>query len=257
MSLRGAFVWHELMTSDIKAAATFYSKVVPWTAADSGMTDPQYWIFSAGDAMVGGLMAIPEDARKMGAPPMWTGYIGVDDVDAAAKKLVSLGGKVHREPADIPNVGRFAVVADPQGAVFELFHPASIPPGEPPPPHMPGLVGWNELYATDLETAFAFYAGMFGWTKGLGVDMGPMGVYQLFQHAGRDIGGMMTKPPQAPAPGWMYYFNAGDIDAAAKRTTDAGGKIVNGPMEVPGGDWIVQAMDPQGAMFALVGKRKT
>jgi predicted enzyme related to lactoylglutathione lyase len=255
---QGRFVWYELMTTDMKAAGAFYSAVVGWATQDSGMTDIAYTLFTSGPGMVAGLMMQPEESRKMGAPPSWMGYIAVDDVDAATGKVKRLGGKAYVEPRDIPNVGRFSVVADPQMAVFALFKP--IPPPNPPaepPAGTPGQIGWRELYASDWEKAFAFYSDMFGWKKDQSVDMGAMGTYQLFAaSSGPAIGGMFNKPAQVPATFWLYYFNVDGIDAGVERVKAAGGKVVNGPMEVPGGSHIVQCMDPQGAMFALVAPRK-
>ena len=257
---QGAFVWYELMTSDPAAATAFYTKVVGWTAADSGMPGMKYTLVSAGADQVGGIMATPEEARAMGAPPAWTGYIGVADVDAAAAAITAAGGTQHHPPDDIPGIGRFAVMADPHGAAFIVFRGTS-PDGAPQAaPNAPGHVGWHELHAGDGAAAFDFYSKQFGWEKHEGMDMGPMGVYQLFGLAGsapdRSIGGMMTKMAETPHPHWLYYFNVDAIDAAAGRVTGAGGKVVNGPMEVPGGQWIINAIDPQGAMFALVAPKR-
>lgn len=249
------FVWYELMTSDLDAAEAFYKTVVGWNAEAWDGAGMRYVIMKAGDTGIGGLMTIPEDAARMGARPGWLGYIGTPDVDAATQSVKKAGGTVHREPADIPEVGRFSVVSDPQGAMFMLFTPT----GEDKPPESlmtPGQVGWRELYAADWKSAFDFYSGQFGWTKGDAMDMGGMGIYQLFAAGGTDaVGGMMTKPPEIPAPNWLFYFNVTDIDAALARVTENKGKVIAGPMEVPGGAWIIQAMDPQGAMFALVGSR--
>lgn len=254
-SSHGKFVWYDLMTPDPKAAEAFYRGVVGWEAGDAGMPDMPYTLFSVGGAQVGGLMALTPDAVAAGAYPAWMGYVGVDDVDASAAQFAQEGGKIHRAPDDIPGIGRFAVVADPQGAVVSLFR--ALPGTEAPeaPPGTPGHAGWRELLAADGADAFAFYAKVFGWTKGAGHDMGPMGLYQLFQHGGQDLGGMMTKPPQVPAPFWLYYFNVDGIHPAVERIKAGGGQIANGPMEVPGGQWIVQGLDPQGVMFALVGPR--
>lgn len=252
---RGKFVWHELMTTDMAAAEAFYCHVVGWTAQDSGMPGMAYTLLRAGDTHIGGLMTVPEDAAKMGARPSWIGYVAVDNVDGEADRVTALGGRVLRAPADIPNVGRFAVVADPQGAVLALFKGATA---EPPPtaaPGAPGTVGWNELMAADREAAFAYYSELLGWQKGDAIDMGPMGVYQLYGTADMTLGGMMTKPAEMPMPFWTYYFNVEDIDAAVARVKEKGGMIANGPMQVPGGSWITQGFDPQGAMFALVGPR--
>lgn len=247
------FVWHELMTSDIKAAEEFYPKVVGWQAADSGMPGMAYTIFSAGASRVAGLMANPPHAQ--GVPPNWTGYIGVSNVDDYAEKVKAAGGSIMVAPQDIPNVGRFAIAQDPHGAFFALFS-SDYPPQPPAAPNTPGIVGWNELYAGDLDSAWSFYSGIFGWTKADTLDMGPAGVYQLFSAGGPPIGGMMTKMPEMHAPFWLYYFNVDAIDAAITRISDAGGKVVHGPMEVPGGSWIVQAVDPQGAFFALVATKR-
>jgi predicted enzyme related to lactoylglutathione lyase len=252
----GMFVWYDVMTTDTKPAQSFYHDVIGWNAADSGMPDRSYTIFSMGPTMIGGLMPIPEDTRKAGAGPAWMGYIGVDDVDAYAKRVTAAGGAVHRGPEDIPGIGRFAVAGDPHGAGFIIFKGASDQVPTPPPPNAPGHIGWRELHAGNGEAAFAFYSKLFGWTKGDAVDMGPMGVYQVFTIGGAPSGGMMTKMPDSPAPHWLYYFNVEGVDAAAARVKDAGGRVLMGPHEVPGGHWIVQCFDPQGAMFAMIAPKR-
>lgn len=250
-----SFVWYELMTSDAPAAEAFYRSVCGWTAADAGMPGMAYTLLSAGPTMIGGLMALPEEAAKMGARPAWLGYIGVDDVDAWAAKVTAAGGSIHKAPEDILGVGRFAAAADPHGAAFILFKGNGEAP-TPVPPGTPGHVGWHELHAGDGAAAFAFYAGLFGWTLSSEMDMGPMGSYRLFAAGGADVGGIMTKMPEMPVPSWVYYINVEAIDAAMARVTAGGGTVINGPMEVPGGQWILQGLDPQGAMFALVAPRR-
>jgi predicted enzyme related to lactoylglutathione lyase len=249
MAGSGKFVWYELMTSDANAAEKFYSDVVGWNMKDAGLPSQRYTLAHAGDLGVAGLMPIPQEAA--GARPGWIGYIAVDDVDAYARRVKDKGGAIHREPADIPGVGRFAIVADPQGIMFALFKGASAmrPPIKP---GTPGHGGWHELHALDGVKAYGFYSDMFGWTKDQAMDMGPVGVYQLFAIDGVAVGGMMTKMPSTPSPFWLYYFNVPEIRAGEARVKAAGGQIINGPTEVPGGSWIVQCLDPQGAMFALV-----
>jgi len=255
-NLAGKFVWYDQMSNDLPGAEAFYSKVVGWTLAPNTMNDQRYTILQAGSSAIGGLMPIPEEARKAGAPPMWMGYIWVDDVDAAAKRVTAAGGRIMRGPMDIPNVGRFAVAGDPHGAGFILFR-ANRDDGPPPPaPGTPGTIGWRELHAGDGKADFDFYSGLFGWTKGDALDMGPMGTYQIFKLDGQMAGGVMTKTPQTPMPMWLYYVNVEAIDAAADRIKSAGGRVVNGPTEVPGGAWTVQALDPQGAPFGLVAPKR-
>jgi predicted enzyme related to lactoylglutathione lyase len=251
----GRFVWHELMTTDMEAAKAFYGSVVGWGTQDTPMPGMNYSLFMLGDTHVAGLMNLPEEACRMGAPPSWIGYVAVDDVDASAEQAKRLGGVVHVPPRDIPDVGRFSVIADPQGATLALFR--SSRPGQDQPSEMmtPGRVGWYELLTSNWETAFAFYSEMFGWQKADAIPMGEMGVYQLFSAGGPPIGGMFNKPPMIPVSFWLYYIAVSDIDAVATRVTSGGGQIMMGPMQVPGGAWIVQGRDPQGAMFALVGQR--
>src|SRR5271170_1552207 len=185
----GKFLWYELMTTDVTAAKAFYSTVVGWTTKDMSMPGMEYTIFQVGEAGVAGLMT-----RGPSAPPTWVGYIGADDVDEYAAKVAAAGGAIHKPPADIPTVGRFAVVTDPHGAHFILFKPSlDMPSVPPPPPGSPGTTGWHELMAGDGAAAFDFYSDLFGWTKGEAHDMGPMGVYQLFEIAGVPSGGIMTK----------------------------------------------------------------
>lgn len=245
-----SFIWYELMTTDLDAAIDFYKAVIGWESEEFPGGDFRYVIMKPGEQGVAGIMTIPDEAARDGTPPMWTGYIYAPDVDAATQSVRKAGGAVYREPYDIPGVGRFAVVADPQGAAFMVMAPQG-PEGEQPAPGTPGHVGWHELYTTEWQAAFDFYSSQFGWTKDQAMDMGEMGTYQVFAAGGAPIGGMMNKPPQIPVPMWMFYFNVADIDAAAVRVTENGGKVLFGPMEVPGGGRIVQATDPQGATFAL------
>lgn len=248
------FCWYELMTSDTAAAGAFYAKVVGWITEEAQGAMPYTMLLAPAGFPVGGMMGISADMAQQGVRPGWVGYVAVDDVDGRTAKAVELGGAVHRPPSDIPGVGRFSVVADPFGAVFMLFS-AAPEFAMPPDGEGPGFVGWRELMAGDLEKAWVFYATLLGWTKDADHDMGPMGAYRLFKTGGdAAAGGMMTKPASLPASFWTYYFRVDGVRAATERLTAAGGTVMNGPMQVPGGDWIVQAMDPQGAVFALLSR---
>jgi uncharacterized protein len=252
------FVWYELVTSDAKAAEAFYRGVVGWDAdVQPGMAAGEpYTILKAGEVPVAGMLAMPKEFFASGGKPGWIGYIGVDDVEAYTKSVQEAGGKLHRAVDEIPSVGRFSVVADPQGTMFVLFQ-AKEGAERPPQPDAatPGYASWHELHAVDGKSAFEFYSGMFGWTKAGEMDMGPMGMYQMFATGGTPLGGMMTAADQANRPGWIYYFNVESADAAAARLSERGGKVLMGPHEVPGGSWIVQGFDPQGALFAVVGPK--
>jgi len=247
-TVRGRFVWHELMTTDTKSAAGFFTKVIGWKT-QAWDQDANYTMFTSGGRPTAGLMTLPADAKAMGAPPNWLTYIGTPDVDGTAQQAKSLGGKVLREPSDIPKIGRWALIQDPQGAVFAAFTPAPSDTSGAPPSGF----SWHELATSDQKAALAFYRQLFGWEATSSMDMGPgMGIYQMFGWDGTSVGGIFTKPAQMPGPpAWLPYITVQDSKKAAASVKKAGGKVINGPMEVPGGDWIAQGMDPQGAVFAV------
>lgn len=247
--LLGSFVWCELMTTDTAAAESFYKKVVGWTSVPFA-PDGSYTVFNnASGAGVAGLMKLPDAAKQMGAPPHWLMYVGTPSVDDTAIRMAQLGGRVLKQPEDIPNTGRFAVIQDPFGATFGIYTPKTAGPGKGQPGV--GDFSWFELYTPNPDGAWKLYQSLFGWEKTSAMDMGEMGVYQMFGRGGGiPNGGIMKPPPGAPAA-WMPYALVKDAKAAAATATANSGKIVNGPMQVPGGDWIAQGMDPQGAMFAV------
>lgn len=246
---KGLFVWYEHLTKDPQAAIAFYGDVVGWkTQPFPGGGGYIMWVGSQGP--LGGVMELPDQAAKMGAPPHWMAHVQVDDVDATAALAKKLGGKVHKEPTDIPTVGRFAVIADPQGAAISIFQPNSEMTLHDP--SKAGEFCWNELLTSDSVAAFKFYSELFGWKIAREMDMGAMGTYRVFGVGEKQLGGMMTTPKDAPMPPmWIYYASTSDLDAAIGRATKKGAKVMNGPMDVPGGGRIAQLMDPQGAAFAL------
>jgi predicted enzyme related to lactoylglutathione lyase len=251
---KGKFSWYELMTSDTTAAGKFYSDVVGWTTQVMPGGDGQpYTIFNLGNVGIAGMLNIPGHTA-------WVGYISVDDVDAHIEKIVEAGGKLLRPATDVPGMLRFAVMSDPQDAAIVVFtsNPGMPSPERPAPP-TPGTVGWHELYTSDLDGAFDFYSNLFGWTKVSDMDMGPMGLYRIFDegdHKQMGDGGMMGKAPHIPVSSWAFYFHVDSIKAAIQRVESGGGKVLNGPMQVPGGAWIINGQDPQGAMFSLVSDKE-
>jgi predicted enzyme related to lactoylglutathione lyase len=252
----GDFIWYELMTSDAAAAEAFYGAILGWRARAAEGSAVGYRIFGTGEADVAGLMPIPADAASAGMSPRWLGYVGVDDVDTAAAEILRAGGAQHIPPTDIPGVGRFAMVADPQGVAFYVMRGAMEEPSTSFAPRKTGHCHWNELATSDQAAALAFYTGRFGWERGDAMPMGEMGDYQFITHHGEMVGAVMTRVPGGPPPAWNFYFGVEDIDAAAGTVSGNGGAIHHGPAEVPGGIFIVIASDPQGALFGLVGPRK-
>ena len=249
------FFWYELMTKDPEAAQAFYGHVVDWSFAPMEGGDQPYTIISAGERPVGGVFTLNDEMCEGGARPGWLGYIHVADVDAKAAEVVAAGGSVQLSPFDVPDVGRIAMVTDPGAAAFYLMAPKPAEgQGDLPPiaPTMAGAFSWHELYAGQGQAAaFDFYSKLFGWESMMEMDMGPMGIYRLFGADSVQLGGMMDKPAQLLCSAWGFYTTVDGIDAAVARLTDKGGQVLMGPHEVPGGSWIVQCLDPEGAAFAL------
>lgn len=247
------FSWYELHSPDASAAAAFYERVLGWSTHDGGVPGRKYTLVSVGEMPIGGLLEKPAAAFASGEKARWVGYIGVDDIRVFLERVQQAGGVVHRASETIPGVGTFAVVADPQGAIFVFFQPlAGITPPEQPRAAIPGTPAWHDLGALDWESAFQFYAELFGWTKAQAIDMGPNGIYQIFAAGGEPIGGMMTLPNPAQGAGWMFYFHVEEIEAAIDRVKRNGGTVVHGPSVVPGGQQIAHCLDTQGAIFGMV-----
>lgn len=247
------FIWYDLTTPDMQASADFYAHVVGWNVRDSGMPGGAYSLLSANGIDVGGLMPPPPG---MDMPPVWTGYVYSADVDRDAARAATLGGRICSPASDIPGVGRFAVLADPSGAVFIAFKPNATEEPKPVPDGTPGHIGWRELMSADWQKDFAFYEALFGWKKTQAMDMGPMGTYQLFETGPGQTGGMMTKPAGDPTPPhWNYYLNVDAMAAGIARAKAKGGKVLMEPMEVPGGGFACNCIDPQGAMFSLFSSK--
>ncbi len=247
----GSFVWFDLMTKDPAGAKTFYSELLGWTTQAWESDQGEYTIWNNDGAGLGGVMQLPAEAAEAGTPSHWLGYIATPDTDASVARALELGAAVAVPAQDIPNIGRFAILTDPQGAHFALYTHASE--AEAPPESTPiGRFSWHELITTDYAAACDFYCQLCGWKKGEEMDMGEAGLYQMYGLGGAPMGGIYNKPAQAPGPpSWLYYVRVADVKGAAERVQELGGTILNGPMEVPGGDWIVQCLDPHGAAFAM------
>src|SRR5438309_1093400 len=256
--LQGSFIWYELLTSDIAGAKRFYDAVVGWNIADRSDFPIDYRMIGRSDGkFAGGAMQITDEMKQHGARPTWLGYVHVADVDGAVREIEQAGGKALMTH-DIPNVGRIAMVTDPQGAPFYIMKP--IPPAGDPnaksdvfSPSEQQRVGWNELSTSDPAAARGFYGEQFGWTSDEFMPMGEQGEYRFFKQNGVTIGALAgTREGQQPH--WRFYFRVPSIAKAKESAEARGGKIVVGPMEVPTGDSIIVGIDPQGAEFALVGR---
>jgi predicted enzyme related to lactoylglutathione lyase len=265
----GDFIWYELMSPDAKASETFYGPLLGWRFGG----DAKYREIDASDGGVGGILQLTSEMIAGGARPAWLGYVLVDDVDKMTASIEQGGGRVHLPPRTMDGVGRFAMVADPQGAPFYVMRPTPPAGRAKTESHAfsydrprPGHCAWNELATSDPAAARHFYATRFGWVKDGEMDMGPMGAYEFLRHAGRApagapmgqgmLGAVMKLMPGQHSPAWTFYFRVPDIDVAIAHVHAHGGRLVQEPTEIPGGDFSFVAVDPQGATFGLVGSRR-
>lgn len=255
-TLQGSWIWYELMTPDPDGARAFYEAVTGWNMQSSHEDMPDYsFIANADGGMTGGMFRLTPEMTKGGAQAGWFGYIGVDDCDAAVDAVIASGGSCVMPAEDIPMAGRIALVRDCCGAPYYIMTPApSDGEGESTAfsPTLTGRCAWNQLQAADQPRAVEFYTSLYGWGLPEPMDMGPFGSYQFITHDEVPIGAIMPKMPEAPASCWTHYFRVPAIVAARDAVIAAGGTIMQQPQSVPGGDWIIEGVDPQGAYFALV-----
>jgi len=258
---RGDYIWYELMTPDPEGSKAFYDAVVGWNIGKAEEAYNGYRMIGTDGGFAGGVLPLNAEMQQHGARPTWLGYIHVTDVDQSIKSIEQAGGKALMPATDIPNVGRIAMVADPQGAPFYVMKP--IPPegreNEPSTVFSPGKDGrcsWNELSTSDAVAARRFYGEQFGWTSDEFMDMGEHGEYRFFDHHGVRLGAVSGMMNQDQHPHWRYYFRVPSVSKAKETAEAKGGKVVMAPMEVPGGDHIIIGFDPQGAEFALVAPAK-
>ena len=259
---RGSFIWYELMSPDPEGSKAFYDSVVDWNIGEGVPEYNGYRMIGRSEGgFAGGLLPLTNEMQQHGARPAWLGYIYVEDVDATVASIERAGGKALMPAFEVPNVGRVAMVADPQGAPFYIMKP--IPPANDPEGKsdvfsvdQPQRVRWNELATSDPDAAVDFYRSQFDWDQQGDMDMGEMGKYRFIQSGTTNIGAIMRKPPQLPMSLWTYYIGVDDIDRAVEAINSGGGRVLNGPMEIPGGEFALNGLDPQGASFSLVGPRK-
>ena len=260
----GSFIWYELATPDPDAAAKFYGRVIGWTIGGPAEPAPEgkdyRMIVRTDGGFAGGVLKLTPEMAANGARPTWLGYLQVSDVDAAVKAVLADGGRLLMPRLDIP-VGSFALVMDPLGTPFYVMTP--IAPADKPDmksdvfdPMATERVRWNELASPDLARAKAFYAKHFGFAFNETMSMGELGDYCFIAHGGIPmIGAIMQQPLGTPSRGWLFYFGVDSVVAAKAAIEVGGGKVLMGPHEVPGGQWIVVADDPQGAGFGVVGPK--
>ena len=261
---RGTFIWYELMTPDAGAAKAFYDAVVGWDIQQHGAASAggaQYHMIGRSDGgFAGGVLEMAPDMIEHGGRPGWYGYVHVPDVDAAVKAIEAAGGSAWMAPQDMPGVGRFALVSDPQGAPLYVMTPT-------PPEHDPDAksdvfsvdqaqhIRWNELWTSDAAAALALFGDQFGWRQEGSMDMGAMGTYRFLHSGDVRIGAVGDAQPGGDDPRWIYYIGVDDIDGAAKEVANGGGKVVNGPHQIPGGEHTAICNDPHGVSFGIVGPR--
>lgn len=245
----GTFCWVELGTVDGEAAKQFYTQLFNWGFVDVPMgPGGVYTMLTQDGKEVGALYTMPSEMTSQGIPPNWLSYVSVASADESAAKATALGGTLFKEPFDVMDVGRMAVVQDPAGAVFAIWQAGT---------HrgiglanVPNSLCWNELATTDSAKAGDFYTALFGWGKNV-QQMGEM-TYTSFMNGERPAGGMYEPPPPGVPPHWLAYFAVEDTDAMVTKANELGASTVMPAMDIPGIGRFAVLADPQGAVFAMI-----
>jgi predicted enzyme related to lactoylglutathione lyase len=254
MSEKGRFVWRDLMTNDLEGSIKFYTELFGWETQQVEMGGMgTYTFIEAGGRRDGGMVAM-DPSREI--PAHWLSYLTVDDVDELVKRAPGLGAEVLYPPTDIPEVGRFAVLADPTGAAFAPFKGTEPPPAAAEGTMPAGAFCWNELLARNTEKATEFYTQVCGWTAAV-MEMDEGRVYTVFKRGDEDAGGMLEMPEAAEGPSnWLVYVAVDDVDAIAQRIEELGGCLFVHPQDIPGIGRFAVAADPGGAVFAVYRSAK-
>jgi uncharacterized protein len=249
----GSPCWIDLMTANPEQSKDFYQQLMGWTYETGDEEKYGGYIMAFKDGRpVAGLM---KNDGQSGYPDVWSTYLRVEDINAAAEAAAASGGQVYMPPMEVPEQGHMALFGDAGGAAIGAWQFGDMTGFEAHDES--GAPVWHELQTRDYAAAVKFYQDVFGWQTGQTMDMGPMGTYQIFNRHDRQLGGMMNKPKEMAnvPPNWQIYFRVPNVDAAAERVKAAGGQVINGPMDVPDGDRVLNALDPQGAAFGLHSKK--
>ena len=238
----GRFVWHEHVSTEPAKAQEFFKQLLGWEYTVFQTGDVDYTIIQVGGQGHGGFPPVPE-----GTPSHWVGNVQVENVDETAGKVTSAGGSVIVGPMDIPDVGRYAVIRDPQGGIIAAFQPTSDGPmGQ-------GVFVWDELGATDLEGSERFYGEVFGWTtKDMGSDFGGYKIFQRDPDDQQGVGGLMANPDSSTPTNWHPYVAVDDVDATTEKAKELGGSALMEPMDVPTVGRISVIADSTGAVLGLI-----
>lgn len=241
----GRFVWHDLMTKDGAAAQRFYVALFGWQVRELPMGPCTYRMIECGPGPIGGIVEEPAIPHAH-----WMPYVAVKDVDAAAKRVVELGGSICVPPTDIPQTGRFAVCGDPSGATFSIYAGLPDSPGFDPDLPVPGRICWNETWSDAPDAAQRFYTELFGW-KPEPKDLGPAGTYFIQKLGDRQAGGLMKNPMPGTPSCWVVYFHVESLSRSGERAKAEGATAMMEGIPIPEVGSFSMFSDPTGALFVL------
>jgi predicted enzyme related to lactoylglutathione lyase len=239
------FVWHDLITKDAGRAAEFYKSLLDWKINTVQMPEGPYHMIECGPGPIGGICEQPNSPASY-----WMPHLCVNDVDATATLIKSLGGSIVMPPTDIPQTGRFAIGRRPPGWPLLDLQGIAESPGFDPDLGIPGRACWNELYTSDDAAALRFYSKVFGWSDEP-KDLGPMGTYHVQMLGDKQVGGLMKNPMPGAPTGWVVYFFVLDLTAATQKAKQLGATPIMEGMPIPGIGSFSMLTDPTGAMFTL------
>lgn len=243
--------WADCATTSLAEAEAFYKAVFGWTSERTTASDGTvYSVQHLDGKRVAGLFELSEAMRDMKAPPHWSAYFEIDDVEAAMTAIKEAGGKLIDGPLEEPGVGTILIVQDSVGAFLRLWH--SVEGQRAEVTHVPGAMNWNELCAKEPQQASRFYEKVLGLQA---VFPPAANGYGLMVREDQEVAGILPATPQMgdmPAS-WDVYFASDDVDATVQAAITAGGKVLKEPFDVAGGQARLAVLeDPLGAVFEVM-----
>jgi predicted enzyme related to lactoylglutathione lyase len=244
--------WVDLATPDLAASKEFYTALFGWDYDDQPTDGPgDYTMARRNGQNAAGMMPLTTEMAASGMTPVWSTYVSVNDIEATLARVEPAGGTTMGPVMDAMDAGRFAVIADPAGAVICLWEAREHIGADIVNEH--GAFSWSELITPDPDAVTAFYGAVFGWTA-QAAPM-PTGTYTLFTVSGGNdngIAGAMASPAEGMPAHWGVYFTVDDAAKAVETARNLGAQVLMEATEMPGVGTLASLIDPHGAGFSVM-----
>ena len=242
----GTFVWHDLLTDKLPEVKTFYSELFGWEFEGEDNPRAPYTLIKLNGKPIGGI--VYSDLKKDVNESQWISYLSVADVDSAAQFIEQNGGTIYRQPWDLANRGRLAVVSDAQGALLVLFRASEGDPAESEPEMNEWL--WNELFSSDPEASLTLYENLVGYTHESHA-VRDTAIYYVVKIGDNARAGILKNPFTGVRPNWLPYLRVEDPGVLVEKVEALGGKVALAPREDIRKGSVALIIDPSGAAVAI------